>query len=235
MNNLPSIVFTPMKPVTVVFDMIGTCFSLDEPRQRLAALGAPDLALTLWFAQTLRDAFALSHAGGYRPLQEVLTAELPRTLKLLDVEATPTQMSDLVSSFSELAPQPDALASFQALAQAGIEIVALTNGSQQSTRKLLERAECLTYFSRICSADTVKKTKPHPDVYGMLSPIEGDVWMIAAHAWDIAGAIRAGFKTAFITQTEREYLAVYPAPAMSAQNLSDAVAKILATLGDRAS
>jgi 2-haloacid dehalogenase len=65
---------------TVSFDIIGTCFSLDLPRTRLVELGAPAHALQLWFAQTLRDAFALSHAGGYRPLKEVLEAELPRTL-----------------------------------------------------------------------------------------------------------------------------------------------------------
>ncbi|MBD1925410.1 hypothetical protein H6F74_03785 [Trichocoleus sp. FACHB-90] len=72
---------------TVVFDIIGTCFSLDKPRQRLVELGAPPHALQLWFAQTLRDAFALSHAGSYRPLKEVLEAELPQTLKVLGIEA----------------------------------------------------------------------------------------------------------------------------------------------------
>ncbi|MBD1907834.1 hypothetical protein NDI37_10015 [Funiculus sociatus GB2-A5] len=41
---------------TVVFDIIGTCFSLDKPRQRLVELDAPPHALELWFAQTLRDA-----------------------------------------------------------------------------------------------------------------------------------------------------------------------------------
>jgi hypothetical protein len=58
----------------VIFDIIGTCFSLDKPRQRLVELGAPPHALELWFAQTLRDAFALSHAGSYRQLKEVLEA-----------------------------------------------------------------------------------------------------------------------------------------------------------------
>jgi 2-haloacid dehalogenase len=90
----------------VVFDIIGTCFSLDKPRQRLVELGAPPHALELWFAQTLRDAFALSHAGSYRPLKEVLEAELPRTLKVLGIEADAQMRSHIVNSFSELEPQP---------------------------------------------------------------------------------------------------------------------------------
>ncbi|PZD70990.1 hypothetical protein C1752_08620 [Acaryochloris thomasi RCC1774] len=43
---------------TIAFDIIGTCFSLDRPQERLLALGAPKYALQLWFAQALRDAFA---------------------------------------------------------------------------------------------------------------------------------------------------------------------------------
>ena len=92
---------------TVVFDIIGTCFSLDSPRTKLVELGAPAYALQLWFAQTLRDAFALSHAGGYRPLKEVLEAELPRTLKMLGVSASSTELSRVVNSFGELEPQPE--------------------------------------------------------------------------------------------------------------------------------
>jgi hypothetical protein len=48
---------------TAVFDIIGTCFSLEKPRHALGKLGAPDYALEMWFAQALRDSFAFSHAG----------------------------------------------------------------------------------------------------------------------------------------------------------------------------
>ena len=218
------------KPGTIVFDMIGTCFSLVRPQQQLTALGAPSQTLSLWFAQTLRDAFALSHAGDYRPLQEILSAELPRTLKQLDIAATPAQIYQTIAAFSELELQVDAVESFEMLAQAGLKIVALTNGSEESTRSLLARANCLKYFAKIHSADAVKKTKPHPDVYSLVSAdLVGDTWLVAAHAWDIVGAARAGLKTAFITQTEREYLAAYPAPTLIGNSLRDVAHKILST------
>lgn len=215
---------------TVVFDMIGTCFSLEQPRQQLIALGAPDYALQLWFAQTLRDAFALSHAGSYQPLKAVLTAELPRTLKLLDVTADAAQLSQVVNTFAELELQPEAIAAFQLLSQAGWQLVALTNGSEDSTRQLLQRANAYQYFSSIFSCDTIQKTKPHPDVYALPQQhAPGDIWLVAAHAWDIAGATLAGLQTAFITQVEQDYLAVYPQPNVVADNLLVAANQILAT------
>lgn len=215
----------------VVFDIIGTCFSLEKPKQRLAELGAPADALELWFSQTLRDAFALSHAGGYYPLKEVLFAELPRTLAVLGVQADSVQMSRVVESFAELDLQPDAIKSFQILKEAGCSIVALTNGSEDSTRKLLKRANAIEYFNRIFSCDTVKKTKPHPDVYALVKQdTQCDIWMVAAHAWDIAGAACAGLKTAFITQSEKEYLSFYPQPQIIADSLVAAVGQIVETM-----
>lgn len=211
-----------------MFDIIGTCFSLEKPRQRLVELGAPAHAVQLWFAQTLRDAFALSYAGGYRPLKEVLQAELPRTLKVLGVEADAMQLSQVVNSFAKLESQPDALEAFRILSEAGWKLIALTNGSEDSTRKLLERAGALQHFASILSCDTIQKTKPHPDVYAMAKrDAEGDLWMVAAHAWDIQGASHAGLKTAFITQEEKDYLSVYPQPEIVASNLVEAASKII--------
>ena len=221
----------------VIFDIIGTCFSLDKPRQRLVELGAPPHALELWFAQTLRDAFALSHAGSYRPLKEVLEAELPRTLNVLGIEADaqerrtrsrPASLTHIVNAFSELEPQPEALEAFRLLTTAGWKLVALTNGSEDSTHKLLERANALEYFASIFSCDAIGKTKPHPNVYALAKQdAEGDIWMVAAHAWDIAGAACAGLRTAFITKEEKDYLGVYPQPEVVASDLVEAADQIV--------
>ncbi len=217
---------------TVVFDIIGTCFSLEKPRQRLVELGAPTYALDLWFAQTLRDAFALSHAGAYRPLKQVLEAELPRTMKVLGIDLDTLQLSHVAASFAELELQPGALEAFQILTEASWQLIALTNGSEDSTRKLLQRSNAIAHFASIFSCDAIGKTKPHPDVYTMPKrDTKSDVWMVAAHAWDIAGASRAGLRTAFITQQEKDYLSIYPQPEVVASNLVAAASKIVEASG----
>lgn len=215
----------------VVFDIIGTCFSLSKPQQQLIKLGAPQYALELWFAQALRDGFGFSHSGGYKPLKEILKAELPRTLKLLDISVNSTELTEVMETFSELELQPSAEEAFDILAQEGWKIVALTNGSEKSTRNLLERVGMQKYFSQIYSCDEIAITKPHPDVYKM---IEADnlenVWLVAAHAWDIAGAKRVGMKTAFVQYVEKDYLEVYPQPTIICENLAEAARQIVNSL-----
>jgi 2-haloacid dehalogenase len=152
----------PPASSTIAFDIIGTCFSLAAPRRRLQELGSPEQTLELWFAQTLRDAFALSHAGGYRPLKEMLSAELPRTLARAGVKADPEAASSVVGTFAELDPQPGLGESLSRAADRGVKLLALTNGSADSTRHLLERAGVLEHFAALLSCDEVRRTKPHP-------------------------------------------------------------------------
>lgn len=212
----------------VVFDIIGTCFSLEKPRQQLIKLGAPDFALELWFSQALRDAFALSHAGGYQPLKEILQAQLPRTLRTFEIELDSEQLSRVIKTLGELELQPKATEAFEVLNRFGWHIVALTNGSKDSTLNLLERANVRKYFSEVYSCDAIAKTKPHPDVYQIISADNlANVWMVAAHAWDIAGAIRVGMKTAFVSQLEKDYLDIYPQPQIVAKNLLEAASQII--------
>ena len=207
---------------TVVFDIIGTCFGLNRVAEALTRAGAPPHALGLWFARSLRDAFALSDAGGYQPLKSVLEAELARTLRQLNVPATAQQVAQITASFGQLEPQPGFNELVTELAADDWRILALTNSSVDATTGLLERAGVRRHFSALLSCDQIQKFKPHPAVYEMArTESEGEIWMVAAHAWDIQGAVRAGFRTIFISGLEGGYLDVYPKPDVIVAQLSE--------------
>ncbi len=61
-----------------------------------------------------------------------------------------------------------------------------------------------SYFERIFSADNVRHLKPAPEPYQMVAQQLGvdrnHIRLIAAHAWDIAGALRAGCMAAFVAR-----------------------------------
>jgi 2-haloacid dehalogenase len=213
---------------TVAFDVIGTLFTLERPRDELRALGAPAYALEMWFAESLRDFFALSHAGGYAPLRDVLAASLPRTLVNLNVEHDDAAIERVIASLRDLDPAQGAGASIQVLTNAGFRIFALTNGSEEITKTLLERAGLDGHFDALLSCDVIRVSKPHLSVYEMARGREaGRLWMVAAHAWDIAGAARAGLRTAWISGKELIYPATFPAPDIRAPDLESAARRIV--------
>ena len=213
---------------TVAFDVIGTLFSLNRPRDALMHLGAPPYALDLWFAQSLRDFFALSHSGAYVPLKDALTAALPRTLTALDVAFGDDELQAVVATFRELDPSDGAHEACSALVSAGWKLMTLTNGSEDTTRSLLRRAGFEEWFEAVLSCDAIGVSKPHPDVYALAKrQAEGELWLVAAHAWDVAGAKRAGLKTAWIPSAERHYLSIYPAPDVEARDLAAVTEQML--------
>lgn len=208
--------------------MIGTLFALDRSRERLVEFGAPPHALDLWFARALRDAFAWSHAGGYRPLREFLEAALPDTLVTLGVGADPDRLDGVMGSLAELDPAPGAREALDVFGEAGWEVVTLTNGGEAFSRGLLERAGVLDRFADTISCDRIRRTKPHPDVYAMaLADGIDEVWLVACHAWDVAGASRAGLRTVWIGAEQAYPASVYPSPDLIAADLLEAAHRML--------
>jgi 2-haloacid dehalogenase len=213
---------------TVVFDVIGTLFSLDPVRRRMTELGAPSLALDVWFSDSLRDYFAASYAGAYMPFAKVLGASMDRLSDALGLGLTEDQRASVMGALGRLPLQPGATDAFRAFADAGWSQITLTNGSESFTRSLLEGAGVDSYFTAVLSCDEIGKSKPHPDVYELARRhAEGEVWMVAAHAWDLQGAARVGFKTAYVTSKEASYLSVYPAPDVIEDELSAVASSIL--------
>lgn len=218
---------------TVAFDVIGTLFALDRPRAALRDLGAPEHALELWISSTLRDYFAFSHAGGYRPLKEFLEAALSRLLGKLGVQAGEDQRAQVMGAMASLDPAPGAREAVQAFTDAGWQIIAVTNGGEDMTWRLLERAGLASRFTRVLSCDALGTSKPNERVYETArDEAHGELWLVAAHAWDTAGAIRAGLRTAWVSSLEGEYLEVYPRPDVSAAHLQEAATRVIAAASE---
>ena len=47
----------------------------------------------------------------------------------------------------------------------------------------------------------------------------GETWMVAAHAWDLGGARREGFATAWVAREEKRWLDVLPRPDLQGDAL----------------
>jgi 2-haloacid dehalogenase len=213
---------------TVAFDVIGTLLSLDRARAALASVGAPDSTLPVWFGTSLRDYFAISHAGDYVPFAQVLRADLLRALKEAGFDTTEDAVNKVMGSLGELELNDGAKEAFEHLSGAGFQIVTLTNGSAEFTSAALTRHGLEDGVSHVLSCDDIRVSKPHPRVYEMAQRVsDGAVWMVASHAWDIAGAALAGLRTAFVGERD-DYPEIFPAPEIVAPHLRSAAERIVA-------
>jgi 2-haloacid dehalogenase len=214
---------------TIVFDVIGTLFSTRVAARAFEELGMPAHAFDTSFAEALRDAFALSLAGGYAPLADVLEASLRRSLERQGLAGS--DPAPVLAAMKQLDPFAGASEAVRMLSDAGLRLVTLTNGAAGSTRALLERAGVADRFHALLSCDEVRVSKPHPKMYALGRRDAGrEAWLVASHAWDVQGAARAGFRTAWISTLEKRYLDAYPKPDVQSEDLRSAAEAILARL-----
>lgn len=212
----------------VAFDVNETLFSLARLRPAFDAVGLdPDL-VPLWFARLLRDGFALTALGGYRPFADLAGDALRGLAPDRIGEA---QVANVLGAFRELDPHPDVEPALRLLRDAGIPAVTLTNGSADLVAGLLRRAGLDGYLRANLSVDAVRRWKPAPAPYryaaGQLGVDPSRLALVAAHAWDCAGAGRAGLRTGWLPRTEPRWPDAFPPPDVTADDLPSLVGALL--------
>lgn len=220
------------RPAIVACDVVGTLFSLEPLGLRLREAGFSETALAEWFSRFLHAAVALDVAGVFVPFRDVATATLEVMAAERGLASSRPAAEKIIQGMSELPAHPDVRPAFQGLREAGIRIIALTNGSAQTTLHLLKQAGLEEYIERIVSIEEARHWKPHAEVYLNAASVAGvprvRMCLIAAHAWDILGANHAGLLTAWVARKEKKFHSAMGAPDVTGETLTDIVATLVA-------
>ena len=114
---------------------------------------------------------------------------------------------------------------------AGFRLVTLTNSAPAAVEQQLANAGISAYFERTFSVDAVKQFKPAPAVYRLVATQLGvdvsQLRLVAAHAWDIMGAMRAGCAAAFVARAGKALYPLAERPDIVGTTLSDVAIEIV--------
>jgi 2-haloacid dehalogenase len=213
----------------VAFDVNETLFSLDRLGPAFAEAGLDPATVSLWFARLLRDGFALTAMGEYRPFAD-LAAD---ALRGLAPDLTTEAVEQVLAAFRQLEPHPDVEPALRLLADAGVSAVTLTNGSAKLVQGLLGRAGLSGYVRQSLSVDDVRVWKPAPQPYQYAAHVLGvdptRLALVAAHPWDCAGAHAAGLRSGWVNRTDGPWPHAFPPPDVAGTDLSQVLTGLLAT------
>ena len=148
------------------------------------------------------------------------------------ISITDDDRSQIVGGMRTLPPHPDVLHAFERLRAAGYRMASLTNSPPAVAQAQLENAGIAPFLDKIISVDEVKSLKPAAKVYqyaaGVMGVEPGQTRLIAAHAWDVAGAISAGCKAAFIARPGMVLNPLFAPPDVVAPDLLQVADGIIA-------
>jgi 2-haloacid dehalogenase len=215
----------------LVFDVNETLLDLRALDPEFERVFGDASARRTWFAQFIQNALVATVTNAYSPFGQIGSAALTMTAERMGVPLGDDDRKAILGTLRQLPPHPEVTGALANLKAGGIRMAALTNSTEEVAIAQLTNAGLADYFERILSADAVKRLKPAPEPYRyaatQLGVDVGQVRLVAAHAWDVAGAMRAGCAAAFIARPGMVLDPLAPSPDIVGRDLNEIAGQIL--------
>jgi 2-haloacid dehalogenase len=216
----------------IVFDVNETLLDVDALRPHFARAFGDELVLREWFSTVLLYSEVASLAGPYSDFGAIGGAALDMTATSRGVSLSTGDRTRILGGMRSLPAHPDVREGLRRLKDAGFRTVTLTNSAAAVVEQQMNNAGLGEFFERSFSVDTVRRFKPAPDPYRYVATelaVDADTLrMVAAHAWDIVGAMQAGWAAAFVARPGKVLYPLAPTPDIVESDLRAVAERIIA-------
>jgi 2-haloacid dehalogenase len=169
-----------------------------------------------WFHTVLLYSEVATLAGPYSSFANIGDAALQMTADARGVTLTPTGRDRILKGMLTLPPHPDVREGLETLRDASLRLVTLTNNPPETVHQQLAHAGLAELFEHTFSVESVRRFKPAPEVYRFVADTLGvtttQLRLVAAHAWDVLGALRVGCAAAFVARPGKALFPLGPQP-----------------------
>lgn len=216
---------------TLVFDVNETLLDLSVLASDFEAVFGEENVLYDWFHEVIQYALALTLSHTYRPFGEVALGALRMMAEIKGVELSEQDAGRIAGKIRTLPPHREVLEALAILKESRFRLVTLTNNPQALVDVQIANAGLQHLFEQNFSVESVQRFKPAPEPYQMvaaaLSVQPQQLWMIAAHAWDVGGAAQVGYRTAFVARPGKAPYPLFPKPNIIGRTLLDVAEQIV--------
>ena len=186
-----------------------------------------------WFAEMLQVGFVGAITDRYVDFTTAQRAALDMVAQRRGVALPPDAAERVTATMRTLPAHPDVPDALARLRAAGRKIAALSNSPQDVEEAQLAHAGLSDLFHAILSADSVRALKPRREPYELAArsfdAATSEVTLVAAHAWDVAGALAAGCRAAFLARPGMPRNPIDPEPDLVGTDLGELADRILAS------
>ena len=187
-----------------VFDVNETLLDLGALDPHFERIFGDASTRQAWFGQFLALWLTEMVTGEYKDFGTIGGGALEMVAERQGVDLSDEDKRQILGGMQGLPPHPEVEENLSRLHDAGIRLAALTNSTQQVADEQINNSGFRDYFEQVLSADAVQRLKPALEPYRMaaesLGVEVGQVRLIAAHAWDVVCAMRAGCAAAFVAR-----------------------------------
>ncbi len=221
-----------MKPL-LIFDVNETLLNVDVLQPEFLRVFGDQHVLKEWFDAVVLYSQTATLIDNYEDFSALAEQALDMVVTAKDVVMNNDDKRGILEKMLSLPPHPEVPAALDQLHAAGFRLAALTNSSHKAAEEQLKNAGIHHLFERVLSVDAVGKFKPAPEVYAYagseLKAKPGEMLLIAAHPWDVQGAMHSGLRGAFIKRSGKAWFSKMLKPEFTAANLAELAAHLHTT------
>jgi 2-haloacid dehalogenase len=169
-----------------------------------------------WFSTVLQYSEVATLAGPYHDFSTIGGAALDMLATAHRIPLSAANRGRILQGMLTLPAHSDVIAGLTIMRDAGLRLVTLTNSAPAAVQQQLQHAGLSPFFERAFSVDAVRRFKPAPEPYHFVATALGvptdQLRLVAAHGWDIVGALRAGYAAAFVARPGKVLYPLGPQP-----------------------
>jgi 2-haloacid dehalogenase len=218
-----------------VFDVNETLLDMGALDPHFERVFGDASARPAWFDRFLQLWLTEMVTGSYQPFGQIAGLALQMLAEERGVELSDDDQQTIIGGIATLPPHPEVEEGLSRLRDAGFRLATLTNSAQQVADAQIKNSGLGELFEQSLSADSVKRLKPAPEPYRMAAEslgVEiGEIRLVAAHGWDVVGAMRAGCAAAFVARPGKALFPIAPPPDVVGADMLEVADRIIAAEG----
>ena len=214
-------------PGGILFDAYGTLFDVNSLSSIAEELfpGRGAALAALWREKQLDYSRLRTLCGHYVDFRAVTKDALMHSCARLRLQLAEDTCERLVGQYGRLTAFPEVLPALKRLRAQGLSLAILSNGTAAMLESAIAAAGMSGIFTHILSADSVRKFKTAPEVYGLGvaafdCPAERLVF-VSSNGWDACCATWFGYRTLWINRAGEPMERLGILPTAEGRSLND--------------
>lgn len=221
-------------PRAIIFDAYGTLLDVHGVAAAAEALfpGRGQALSGLWRDKQLAYSWIRTLAGRHADFARLTADALDHAAEALGLRLAAEGRAGLLAAYRGLPAFSDVAPALAALAEAGLPLGVLSNGTPEMLEAALGAAGLRDRFAAILSIEAVQRYKTAPEAYALgparFGVAAGELLFVSSNGWDVAGAGWFGYRTFWVNRAGLPRERLGSPPDGTGRSLADLVTALAA-------
>ena len=215
---------------SIVFDAYGTLFDINAAAQKSALVSSNSLLqrnweelAEIWRKKQIEYTWLQNILNNHTDFLDITKISLDFALKEMTLDQEPNLKETLLDLYQKSEAYPEVVQVLEELNGRGVKLSILSNGTPEMLFAACASTRIEKLLDFIVSVEEIGIFKPDERVYELVNTKMGykisEVLFVSSNGWDIIGAAKFGFSTAWVNRNKKPVERMQWKPSYELSNL----------------